>query len=315
MSASCSFNSSHPSLADPWQAAATWGEKTVLAVLVATEGPSYRDPGAAIAFHPDGKIAGTITSGCIEADLQIRAESLRGSGKVERIRYGQGSPFFDLQLPCGGAVEILLFSLLDASIVETLVAKRSIREPVSLAIEPTGRMQIADYAPTGFSSTTFTIGFPRSLRFYIFGTGAEVVAFTGAVRSLGYDHCLYSHDEECLDIEARAGTEVRFLNDAVLRGLAPDNDSAVVLFYHNHDYEAGILRQMLKSSAFYIGAQGSRAVQVRRLVELEAAGIVPGDLARLRGPIGLIPSSRDARSLAISVLAEVLAEYKSGERR
>ena len=33
-----------------------------------------------------------------------------------------------------------------------------------------------------------------------------------------------------------------------------------------------------------------------------------GERARLRGPIGLVPSARDARTLAVSVLAEVLAE-------
>jgi xanthine dehydrogenase accessory factor len=36
-------------------------------------------------------------------------------------------------------------------------------------------------------------------------------------------------------------------------------------------------------------------------------GIDGDSLARLRGPIGLLPSVRDARTLAISVLAEVLA--------
>jgi xanthine dehydrogenase accessory factor len=42
-------------------------------------------------------------------------------------------------------------------------------------------------------------------------------------------------------------------------------------------------------------------------MELEAMGMTQGERAKLRGPIGLVPSARDARTLAVSVLAEVLA--------
>jgi len=40
---------------------------------------------------------------------------------------------------------------------------------------------------------------------------------------------------------------------------------------------------------------------------LEAMGAGPPDIARLHGPVGLVPSTRDPRTLAVSVLAEVLA--------
>ena len=44
-----------------------------------------------------------------------------------------------------------------------------------------------------------------------------------------------------------------------------------------------------------------------RLAELEAMGGAAEARERLHGPIGLVPSARDARTLAVSVLAEVLA--------
>jgi xanthine dehydrogenase accessory factor len=43
-------------------------------------------------------------------------------------------------------------------------------------------------------------------------------------------------------------------------------------------------------------------------MELEGMGLTEEQRARLRGPIGLVPSARDARTLAVSVLAEVLDE-------
>jgi xanthine dehydrogenase accessory factor len=36
-------------------------------------------------------------------------------------------------------------------------------------------------------------------------------------------------------------------------------------------------------------------------------GVPAEQLARLRGPIGLIPSARDPGTLAVSVLAEIIA--------
>ena len=45
----------------------------------------------------------------------------------------------------------------------------------------------------------------------------------------------------------------------------------------------------------------------RELEALQARGVPPENLARLRDRIGLIPSVRDPRSLAVSVLADVAA--------
>ena len=67
-----------------------------------------------------------------------------------------------------------------------------------------------------------------------------------------------------------------------------------------------LLRHLLARPAFYIGAQGSRATQASRLRQLAEMGVAPELRERVRGPIGLIPSSRDPKLLAISVLAEVV---------
>lgn len=91
------------------------------------------------------------------------------------------------------------------------------------------------------------------------------------------------------------------------KDLAIDARSAVVLFFHDHEWEPPILAEALTSQAFYVGAQGSlRAAEMRRM-ELARLGTREAEIARLHGPIGLVPSARDARKLAVSVLAEVLS--------
>lgn len=86
-----------------------------------------------------------------------------------------------------------------------------------------------------------------------------------------------------------------------------DAYSAVLLLFHDHHREIAILRAALETPAFWIGAQGSRTVHARRQQDLRALGLGPAQLARLRGPIGLIPDARDPVTLAISVLAEITA--------
>jgi len=118
---------------------------------------------------------------------------------------------------------------------------------------------------------------------------------------------LLSHEDRSLDAAQAMGCTVRRLGPMPdFEELVPDDRCAALLFYHDHDYEPQILRALLDRPAFYIGAQGSRATQATRLAHLARMGVPPDLLERVRGPIGLIPSSRDPRLLAISVLAEVV---------
>lgn len=297
----------HPAMLDPWQMAAGWGRGTVLAVLIRTHGPAHRDAGAAMAIAPDGRFAGAITSGCVEADLILRAKEVRRTGQVQDLRYGLASPYFDLRLPCGGGIDIKLFMLHDPSVLTELMQAQTARCPVSLAISSDGRLALENWRPTGLEGDCFHPGFPPRLQFMVFGNGAEAAVFIGLVRGMGYDHILLSHEEPSLAPARSAGSPVIL----IAPGFRPvdlhiDADTAVILLYHDHDYEPAILRQMVRTPAFYIGAQGSRATQARRLERLREMGLTDAELAHIRGPIGLIPSSRDPKALAISVLAEVV---------
>ena len=304
----------HPALLDPWDAAVTMGEGTVIALLVATEGPSYRNLGAALAISAEGRCAGAITSGCIEADLVLQAPQVRASGRPKRLRYGAGSPFFDLRLPCGGAIEVMFLRLRDPDVLGELARLRAARRPVSLCVSREGRLALAPYAPTQAVEGGLSLGFRPPVRFVILGAGPEALVFAGLVASLGHDHLLLSHDDVTLGSARVTGCRAEKLSRiSDLPEVLVDADTAVTLFYHDHDYEPELLRYLLASNAFYIGAQGSRGAQRTRLARLQKIGVPAEQIARLRGPIGLIPSARDAQTLAISVLAEIVEAAKTRE--
>ena len=292
----------HPALCDPWEAAAEMGPGTVIALLVATEGPAYRTVGAAMAIGPDGRCAGAITSGCVEADLVLQAASVR-EGAPRRLRYGAGSPFFDLKLPCGGAVEVMLFALRDAEVLAELAARRAARAPVSLIVDAQGRLRLGR-AGAG----EFTLPFVPPVRFVVAGAGPEALVFTRLVAGMGHGHLLLSHDAATLASARGLGLSAQELSRVSdLEAVAVDARTAVTLFYHDHDYEPELLRVLLRSTAFYIGAQGSRGAQRSRIARLRDLGVPEAEIARLRGPIGLIASARSAETLAVSVLAEITA--------
>src|SRR6185437_3879064 len=86
------------------------GAASVLVSLVRAEGSSYRRPGAHLLIGPNGECSGSISGGCLEAEIVRKAEwMVRNGAVVERY-----STLFDdtAEIPyglgCGGIVDLLL---------------------------------------------------------------------------------------------------------------------------------------------------------------------------------------------------------------
>ena len=145
------------------------------------------------------------------------------------------------------------------------------------------------------------------MRFVIFGKGPEACAFSALVQSVGYPNLLVSPDDESRAIAVAAGCDTQSIDlPDFPADVHVDARTAIVLFFHDHDWEPPILHHALGTNAFYIGAQGSWNAREVRLAALRELGCKDAALDRLHGPVGLVPSARDARTLAVSVLAEVL---------
>lgn len=83
--------------------------------------------------------------------------------------------------------------------------------------------------------------------------------------------------------------------------------SVVVLLSHDYKYDLPVLRAVLASDAAYVGCLGSARRGRAMLDFLAAEGIAPGQLARVRIPVGLDIGAKSAAEIALSVLAEGLA--------
>lgn len=281
----------------------------VLAVITGVEGPSYRPLGAMMAIMGPGRFAGSLSSGCVEGDIAHHAEAARKDGKPTQLRYGLGSAFRDIQLPCGGGLDILLVPRPDRQALRELVARHAARLACTLVIDSvSGALTVQDDGETGWQGRAFHTRIEPEIAFHVYGKGPEASTFAALSHSAGYPTTLLSPDDETL---AAADCRTRHLvSRGIPEDIRADDRTAVVLFFHDHDWEPPILKAALASGAFYIGAQGSLRARAMRDAELQALGVAPGAIARIKGPIGLVRSARDARTLAVSVLAEVLAERR-----
>lgn len=282
----------------------------VLALVIATDGPSYRSVGASMVFMDDGTRIGSLSSGCIESDLWLHAKEVCVSETPKVVTYGVGSPFMDIKLPCGGALEILLLPQPNDEALDLIRDVLSARIEKTVAISKNAGNISADVCQEeAWDDDKFRLNLIPPLRFCVFGTGPEALTFTqlAMALALGYEGKLLSPDPETIDTPPKSEWELILLrHQACPPNLSLDRHTAVVLFFHDHELEVPILKGILESDAFYIGAQGSKRVGESRSLELDQLGISASQRARIVGPIGLVLSTRDPQTLAVSVLAEIL---------
>lgn len=284
-----------------------------LAIIVGVEGPSYRPVGAMMTLFSDRHWVGTLSSGCIESDINVHAGLTQDEGNPKLVKYGRGSPYIDIKLPCGGGLEIFIMPDPDRNMLQKLDENLRNRQACTLQIDlKSGAICVLDQGETSRQGDILKVRYVPDPQFLIFGKGPEASTFSALVHAAGYPCALLSPDEETLQNGKEAGVKTRHIPSPVFpKDLKADNRTAVILFFHDHDWEPDILIGALQTDAFYIGAQGSKAANASRMIEMQDKGATDFDLARLSGPIGLIPSTRDAKTLAVSVLAEVLLKAQT----
>jgi xanthine/CO dehydrogenase XdhC/CoxF family maturation factor len=293
----------------------------VLATVVAVEGSSYRKPGACMLLAADGRRAGTISGGCLEAEVARRAFWLTAHGPVVE-RYSTVAD--DGEMPfgsgCGGAVHLLLeHAVTAAQLLAALGAVFHARAPLAVATVLDGALagQRA-FSPSGdtgalaaLAAQAFTQqhsseqivelnGSPARIwcdyrparpGLHIFGAGDDALPLVSFARELGWFVSV-------ADGRAHLATRARFprahqvdvlpisAGTLALPGILPTD--AAVLITHSFEQDARILAALLALDAppAYIGVLGPQ----RRTREVLA------ESAHLRG---LAPSiDRVERELA-----------------
>jgi len=328
------------------------GERVAMATVINVDGSAPRGAGAKMLVSESGKIAGSVSGGCVEGAVAQAAQRVLATGQPVIVRYGiNRNMMWDVGLSCGGAIDVFIEICSRGNVRGGADACAPFGGPHAVCTVVRGADRIGSKllveAGGTLTGTTGDAGLDR-----LIGAAARMEIERGQPRTVG----LGAHDifidvalpqprliivgavhaaAALCDMASRAGfavtvidprpqlnTEDRFPGarrlivawpDEALPGLKLDENSYVAVLTHDEKFDDPTIEHALQTRAKYIGAIGSRKTQALRRERLLAAGFAESDVARLRAPIGLDIGAESPEEIAIAILAEMIAT-KYGHR-
>ncbi|WP_029048506.1 XdhC family protein [Cupriavidus sp. amp6] len=290
------------------------GHRVLLVTVVRTWGSSPRPEGAMLAVRDDGLVVGSVSGGCIEDDIidRVRRQGIT-SDQPEAIKYGiSAEEAHRFGLPCGGTIELVAEPLKPSSgIAELLDAMENGRLVARTLDMATGVATLGPASATDGlvfdGKTLLTIHGPR-YRMLVIGAGQLSKYLCQIAVGLGFQVTVCDPREEYTETWDIPGvTMVRTMPDDTVMDMKLDERCAVIALTHDPKLDDLALMEALRTSAFYVGALGSRRNNQARRERLKEFDLTELQLARLHGPVGIYIGSRTPPEIAISILAEVVA--------
>nr|WP_228289123.1 XdhC family protein [Marinobacter salinisoli] len=293
------------------------GQGVWLCTIVETWGSSPRPVGSWLAISESGQWSGSVSGGCLEEDLLRRAAE-DGLTESELVTYGitEGDRN-QFQLPCGGRIRLLIEPLKGQeatqhalALAEALEQRRPVLRRVALA----GTAELLPVTAEQEAQITFDGQQLQHLlqpecRLLLIGAGevARYVAEFATAADFAITLC------EPRDAFAEGWSHariplVRRLPDDLITEQFSDRWAGVLALAHDPRIDDMGLLAALGSDAFYVGAMGSQKTSAGRRERLASLGLDEVALARLKAPIGVCIPSKTPAEIAISIVADLIAE-------
>lgn len=288
------------------------GHCATLTTVVKTWGSSPRPIGSLLAIRADGQLAGSVSGGCIEADLIERIHAAMPTRPEVLIYGGCAEACQRFSLPCGGTLQLILEPAPPAPLLQSILDAITQRKSIGRRLDiQTGETELyvhhADETTTFVGQTLSTVHGPR-WRLLLIGAGQISRYLAQIAQTLDYQIQICDPREEYRASWDIAGAELLSgMPDDIVKTFNPDTQSAILALTHDPKLDDLALLEALKSPAFYIGALGSRANNIKRRERLGLFDLSETEISRLHGPVGLPIGSRTPPEIAISILAELTA--------
>ena len=297
--------------AEAWRKA---GHRVTFGTIVRTWGSAPRPVGALVVIRDDGQVVGSVSGGCVEDDLIDKVKSGNvAKDKPQLITYGvTNEEATRWGLPCGGTLELVMEPVTEKSAFGELLEIISKQQLVSRRLEmDSGRVTMNSGSwqdVLSFDGKVLTTVHGPRWRVILIGAGQLTRYLAEMARMLDYHVLVIDPRSEYADGWDLANVQLdRGMPDDVLAAANLDGHSAVIALTHDPKIDDLALMEALKSPAFYVGAIGSKKNNDARRLRLKEFDLSEGEIARLRGPVGLYIGSKTPPEIAVAILAEMTA--------
>lgn len=322
------------------------GVADVLVTLVRVEGSSYRRPGARLLLGAGGEHVGTISGGCLEAEVLRKADWLVREGAVVE-RY---STMFDdtaevpFGLGCGGVVDLLLepgdtpecrafMEALERSVAgeESTVltwlphqgrrlarAVFSASGDLTFSSEELSEPELAE-ARVGVLQGNWLESMPEKIfveriaapqRLFVLGAGDDAKPLVSMAALLGWSVTVMDGRARLARTERFPGAERVVAVSSTfgeVMGIQPDD--AVVLMTHSYEQDRELLAAVLPLQPKYLGLLGARhrSSLLVSEVSVKLGQTVAECCEHIYAPVGLDLGGDGPEAIALAVIAELQA--------
>ena len=320
------------------------------ATLVRSVGSAPFQVGSTLLVADDGRLAGSVSAGCVEGAAAEAVHAARRGRYREVVHFGVSDErAAEVGLTCGGEIDVLVEPDAPADVLGAAAGGRALviasPLPVGREAPEVGRVLLdekgirsgtlgdatADAELVGLARDALRAGVSRTLRVgprdvYFEVVAANRLVIVGAGEIAAYlvrlAHVVGFHT---VVIDARASflTRVRFPDaDELLLGWADeladragiDEGAHVVALAHDPRFDDPAIVIALRRGSLYVGALGSRRTHAQRVARLRGAGVSEADLARIHAPVGLDLGGRTPADIALGILAEIVSERRRPPR-
>ena len=314
----------------------TEGRKGAIATVVSKAGAAPREEGAKMIVGEDGRIAGTIGGGRLEAEIERRAvaDMERKDGAVMRFRMN-AREVADNGMLCGGDVDILIEPI--------LADHREVYEKLWWCLTKGSKAIVVTKFGEAFSGNTGepsrgSLGDPmdekelaglrdfwnekrcewlaatrwwnlfRLPHLYIYGAGHVSQYLAKVARIVDFDVSVIDDRAEFANSERFPDADRVIVADfrEVFDDLEFSGNEYVVIVTRGHTHDAAVLEETVKRPTRYMGMIGSKRKVGIILDHLRDKGVGEDILRSVYAPIGIDINSETPQEIAVSIVAELI---------
>lgn len=303
-----------------------------LATLVEVSGSSYRRAGARLLFTAEGTSHGTLSGGCLEADVIARCARVRDTGRAELATYDtreENDVVWGVGLGCHGVVRILIEPLPAcpswvAPVRTAARARQGIRLGVTFgpsSLRGLGTAVATPDYPAASAGDCFINDIPAPFRLLVFGAGDDARPLVRFSAALGWEVGVF-------DPRPALPTRERFPEasgwhtgsiTSLLGAAATDRRTGAVIMTHHYVHDLPLLAGLRHRPLGYLGLLGPRARAERLLREAAATASLSDEPAGgtdlLHAPVGLDLGGDGPAAVALSIVSEIQCRLSGRDGR